>query len=75
MQGEQIPLWGRIVAVADAYDAMTNDRPYRPALSHEQAIEILRTERERQFDPMIVDAFLEPAMFSMGSPDPINAAP
>ncbi|MFN7018107.1 MAG: HD domain-containing phosphohydrolase [Fimbriimonadales bacterium] len=75
LQGEQIPLWGRIVAVADAYDAMTNDRPYRPALSHEQAIEILRTERERQFDPMIVDAFLEPAMFSMGSPDPINAAP
>lgn len=61
---EQIPLWGRIVAVADAYDAMTNPRPYRPALSHEQAVEIIRTEREHHFDPLIVDAFLEPATFA-----------
>jgi putative two-component system response regulator len=64
LRGEEIPLWGRIVAVVDAYDAMTNDRPYRPALSHEQAIETLRAEREKQFDPMIVDAFLDPATFS-----------
>jgi putative two-component system response regulator len=62
--GEEIPLWGRIVAVVDAYDAMTNDRPYRPALSHEQAIETIRAEREKQFDPLIVDAFLDPATFS-----------
>lgn len=69
LQGEQIPLWGRIVAVADAYDAMTNDRPYRRALSHEQAIETLRAERERHFDPMIVDAFLEPTAFSLEEPE------
>ncbi len=65
LQGEQIPLWGRIVAVVDAYDAMTNDRPYRPALSHEQAIETLRAEREKQFDPEVVDAFLDPTTFCM----------
>lgn len=61
---EQIPLWGRIVAVADAYDAITNSRPYRPAMSHEQAIAIIRAERERQFDPMVVDALLELATFA-----------
>lgn len=65
---EQIPLWGRIVAVADAYDAMTNPRPYRPALSHEQAVEIIRAERGRQFDPLVVDAFLEPVTFVSLSP-------
>ncbi|MEJ5385055.1 MAG: HD domain-containing phosphohydrolase [Fimbriimonadales bacterium] len=65
LRGEQIPLWGRIVAVVDAYDAMTNDRPYRPALSHEQAIEALRAEREQQFDPQVVDAFLDPTTFRM----------
>ncbi len=64
LRGEEIPLWGRIVAVVDAYDAMTNDRPYRPALSQERAVEILRAEREKQFDPLIVDAFLDPTTFS-----------
>ncbi|MCX7925926.1 MAG: response regulator [Fimbriimonadales bacterium] len=64
LQAEQIPLWGRIVAVADAYDAMTSNRPYRDALRPEQALEIIRAERERQFDPLVVDAFLDPAMFT-----------
>ncbi|MGQ9901164.1 MAG: HD-GYP domain-containing protein [Fimbriimonadales bacterium] len=64
LQGEAIPLWGRIVAVVDAYDAMVNDRPYRHALTHEQAIETLKAEREKQFDPLIVDAFLDPMAFS-----------
>lgn len=72
LQGEEIPLWGRIVAVADAYDAMTSDRPYRPALSHEQAVEILRAERERQFAPDIVDAFLEPHAFPLKEPAPYD---
>jgi len=56
--GEQIPLPGRITAVADTFDAMTTDRVYRPAQPVEQAVETLRTERERQFDPAAVDAFL-----------------
>lgn len=62
--GNEIPLWGRIVAVADAYDAMTSPRPYRPALSHEQAVEIIYAERGYHFDPVVVDAFLDPATFS-----------
>lgn len=65
LRGEEIPLWGRIVAVVDAYDAMVNNRPYRPALSHEQAIETLQSEREKQFDPQIVDAFLDPMAFEI----------
>ena len=56
--GEQIPLAGRITAVADAFDAITTDRVYRPAQPVEQAVETLRAERERQFDPAVVDAFL-----------------
>ncbi len=56
--GERIPLPGRIVAVADAFDAMSTDRVYRPALPVEHAVETLRSERERQFDPAVVDAFL-----------------
>ena len=56
--GEKIPLAGRIAAVADAFDAITTDRVYRPAQPVEHAVETLRTERGRQFDPAAVDAFL-----------------
>ncbi|MFQ3611001.1 MAG: HD domain-containing phosphohydrolase [Fimbriimonadales bacterium] len=63
LAGETIPLWGRIVAVADAYDAMTHDRPYRLALSTEQALEELRQHSGTQFDPTIVEAFTDPAHF------------
>ncbi len=61
--GETIPLWGRIVAVADAYDAMTHDRPYRRALNTEQALEEIRKNSGTQFDPTIVEAFTDPAHF------------
>ena len=53
----EIPLEGRIVAVADAYDAMTNDRPYRRAIPHEAALEELERNAGTQFDPEIVAAF------------------
>ncbi len=56
--GEEIPMSARIVAVADAYDALTNDRPYRAALASEEAIEEIKRERGHQFDPRVVDAFL-----------------
>ncbi|MBW8873889.1 MAG: HD domain-containing protein [Acidobacteria bacterium] len=59
LAGEQIPLGARIIAVVDAYDAMTTTRPYREALPEEQAAAILRLERGRQFDPKVVDAFLD----------------
>jgi HD-GYP domain-containing protein (c-di-GMP phosphodiesterase class II) len=58
LMGENIPLLGRIVAVADTYDAMTSDRSYRKALPHEVAIAELERCSGSQFDPTIVDIFL-----------------
>ena len=58
LTGEEIPLGARIVSVADAFDAMTSNRPYRRALSFEAGIDILQKERGRQFDPQIVDYFI-----------------
>lgn len=58
LSGERIPMEARILAVADAYDAMTTERPYRGARSHETAIEELRHGAGRQFDPAVVGAFL-----------------
>jgi HD-GYP domain-containing protein (c-di-GMP phosphodiesterase class II) len=58
LQGEEIPLAARVVAVCDAYDAITSDRCYRPARSHAAAVEELRREAARQFDPGVVETFL-----------------
>lgn len=55
---EEIPLGARILAVADAYDAMTSDRPYRSAMSKETAIARLKAAGGTQFDPQVVEAFL-----------------
>jgi putative nucleotidyltransferase with HDIG domain len=57
LAGEEIPLLARIVAVADAYEAMTSDRPYRRALSPEEAFARIRKESGVQFDPAVVEAF------------------
>jgi putative nucleotidyltransferase with HDIG domain len=57
LSGEQIPLVSRIILVADAYDAMTNPRPFRQAFTHEEAIERLLEGAEKQFDPEVVRAF------------------
>ena len=56
--GAAIPLCARIVAVADAYDAMTRDRPYRKALSREDSVAEIRRLAGLRFDPAVVDAFL-----------------
>lgn len=58
LAGEQIPLSARIFAVADVWDALTNDRPYRKAWSRAEAVEYIRAHRGRHFDPRVVDAFL-----------------
>jgi putative nucleotidyltransferase with HDIG domain len=58
LRGEQIPKIARIISVADAYVAMTDDRVYRPARSSAQAIEELKRCSGSQFDPKVVDAFL-----------------
>jgi putative two-component system response regulator len=58
LKGEGIPLSGRIVTVADVFDALTHDRPYKHAWPIDQAVAEITTQRERQFDPDVVDAFL-----------------
>jgi putative two-component system response regulator len=58
LAGENIPLCGRIVAVADVYDALTSRRVYKPAMTHEIAIGMITNESGKQFDPDVVDALL-----------------
>jgi HD-GYP domain-containing protein (c-di-GMP phosphodiesterase class II) len=58
LRGKDIPLSARIVALADVYDALTSDRPYRKAMSHAEARQIIVEGRGTQFDPDLVDAFL-----------------
>ena len=59
LSGEDIPLCGRIVAVADAYDALTSKRVYKSAIEHERAVEIIVEDTGNHFDPGIVDVFLQ----------------
>lgn len=58
LSGQEIPLISRIISVADAFEAMTSDRPYRRALTREEAIQELEKHAGRQFDPEVVEAFL-----------------
>ena len=55
--GSRIPLSARLVALVDVYDALTSDRPYKNAFSHDEAVRIIRDGRGSHFDPDIVDAF------------------
>jgi HD-GYP domain-containing protein (c-di-GMP phosphodiesterase class II) len=57
LSGENIPLEARIFTIVDAYDAMTQDRPYRDAMSHHAAMEEIREHNGTQFDPDVVTAF------------------
>jgi putative nucleotidyltransferase with HDIG domain len=59
LHGDEIPLVARIVAVADVWDALTSDRAYRTAWSHQRAIDHMAAARGSQFDPVSLDAFLE----------------
>jgi hypothetical protein len=58
LTGQEIPLTGRIAAIADAFDALTSDRPYRRALSYDEATEVMVEERGSHFDPTLLDLFL-----------------
>ena len=58
LKGDEIPLDARIMAVADAYDAMTSDRAYRKGMPHEKAIEIITSGAGTQWDAQCVEAFL-----------------
>ncbi|MFY9120286.1 MAG: HD-GYP domain-containing protein, partial [Syntrophomonadaceae bacterium] len=59
LRGEEIPLECRILSIADAYDAMTNYRSYRPTRTHQEAVEELRRQAGSQFDPDLVKVFIE----------------
>jgi putative two-component system response regulator len=59
LEGEQIPIEGRIAAVADVFDALLSHRPYRSALSWDDAVVLMREGRGTHFDPRVVDVLLE----------------
>ncbi|MDD4626137.1 MAG: diguanylate cyclase [Syntrophomonas sp.] len=68
LAGEDIPLECRILTLVDAYDAMTSDRPYRKAMSHEEAIEEIKSKAGTQFDPELVRLFLSEIETKFPSP-------
>jgi diguanylate cyclase (GGDEF)-like protein len=70
LRGTDIPLGARIVAIADAYDAMVSDRPYRAAISHEAAVAELREHSTMQFDPELVALFCDLFAVEAPLPDP-----
>jgi putative two-component system response regulator len=59
LKGKKIPLVGRIVAIADVFDALTSKRPYKEAFSLEKSYSIIRQGRGSHFDPAVVDAFFD----------------
>ena len=72
LSGEEIPLGARIIAVADTYDAIVTDRPYREGRTHEEAINIVRRESGLQFDPKVVEVFLK--LYETSSAAPVEVA-
>jgi diguanylate cyclase (GGDEF)-like protein/putative nucleotidyltransferase with HDIG domain len=59
LRGEEIPISGRIIAVADLFDALTSDRPYRKAMETEEALQVVRSSAGTQLDPRLVDLFCD----------------
>ena len=61
LKDEEIPLEGRLMAIADVYDALLSERPYKKPFAHEEAVETIREDSGTHFDPMLVEAFLNVA--------------
>lgn len=59
LKGNEIPISGRLMAIADVYDALISKRVYKPAFSHEKAVEIIKNDSGTHFDPTMAEAFLE----------------
>jgi diguanylate cyclase (GGDEF)-like protein len=73
LRGQDIPIGARIVAIAEAYEAITNDRPYKSGVDHPRALAELRRHAGTQFDPELVSLFCE--VFQRGVPDVEDAQP
>ena len=76
LRGEEIPIAARIFAIADYFDAMTSDRPYRAAMPLERAVEEIRAGAGTQFDPAVAGAFLDLVDDGLGLPghgSPVSA--
>jgi len=73
LRSTDIPIGARILSVVDCFDALTSDRPYRPRLADDEALEILRERRGSMYDPLIVDTFV--AVHREIAPDPGISAP
>lgn len=70
LKGDKIPIYSQIIAIADAFDAMTSNRPYRQAMETKRAIDILKDEKGKQFRPQMIDIFINsviPNSFSSAS--------
>ena len=59
LAGEEIPLLGRVMAIADVYDALVSERPYKKAFSHTEAVGIITDDMGKHFDPILVGLFLD----------------
>ena len=82
LRGEEIPLVARIIAVCDVFDALVSDRPYKTAWSVEDALEEIKSERGKHFEPRLADAFWTPPPASWpssrgpaeyGAPPPVRS--
>ena len=71
LRGTDIPIGARILSVVDCFDALTSDRPYRAALSDEDAIAILVARRGNMYDPLVVDTFIR--VYKEIAPDPVSS--
>jgi two-component system, cell cycle response regulator len=69
LEGEAIPLGARVVAVCDAFSAMTQDRPYQPSVAVDEALREIRRDAGRHFDPQVVAAFAD-ELAAAGEPVP-----
>ncbi|MBE3579002.1 MAG: HD-GYP domain-containing protein [Caldanaerobacter subterraneus] len=65
LKGKEIPLFSRIISVADTFDVMINDRPYKKAVSIEEALEEIKRNSGTQFDPEIVDVFIKSEVYKI----------